>query len=287
MIAFVKLYHYDFPATKVHVITSHYQGQPNRECLLPQKHRPEKCFRQARLGAVDLDNKALRDVVKQLEQSFTSLLDRSAQKAGKLQSIPAERLHLQFKCAHDAVKDPLTDDIFVPHFIADCTILCKTLADAAIKHRLGDASQEPYEVTVANARNDVKKVQARVKKAQKLITKTQKKVDVTAKKLNGASEKTKSKMQKAHDKAINAYANAQRSFQEVTVALQQAEKVASDAESKHVKVLQVQKDIILCWQRVVGTLTSGKSSACPNCVDNCHLFLPMCPKCELQQCQCK
>merc|ERR1712224_503396 len=92
-----------------------------RECLLSLKHRPEKSLRQAQLGDVDLDNGVLRTLVKGLEQYVATVLGTSAQKAGKLQSLPAQCPPLVFKCAHDAVRDPATGDKVAPHLIADCT----------------------------------------------------------------------------------------------------------------------------------------------------------------------
>ena len=232
-----------------------------------------------------MDNGELRDVVKNLEQSFVKVLGTSAQKAAKLESIPAEWLHLLFKCAHDAVRDPITEKKVDPHLIADCTGLCKAVADAAVKRQLGEVEREPYELAASNAQKNVKKVQARLNKAEKAKMKAEKKVVTTGNKLKNASEKTLRKMQKAHDKAVRDCKKAQNTLQETTVAVQQAEKEASQLTSKYAQVLQVQKDIILSWQGVIGTLTSDKS--CPACVDSCLLFLPMCPKCEVQQCACK
>ena len=263
------------------------QDNSSRDCLLPLMHRPEKSFRQARLGDVDPDNVVLRTLVKRLEQYVAPVLGTSAQKAGKLQSIPAQSTPFIFKCAHDAVQDPSTGDKIAPHLIADCTALCKAVADASVKQRLGDAEEEPYEVTAANARKSVKRAQARVKKAKQKEAKTKKNCDTSAKKMKSAtSAKAAAKMKKKCNQDANAYIKAQKAVKDAEVAAQQAETDASDAIDKHEQVIQTQNHIIQSWQGVMSNLTRDKLLTVPDFVESFLVFLPPCSKCKDQQCAC-
>ena len=272
------------PRHSINTITSPFQKHATRECLLALEHRPEKSFRQARLGDVDLDNSVLRQVVKDIEHFFAKVLTTSAQQTGKLKLLPAKCSLVSFKCAHDTVRDPSTEEKLAPHLIADCTALCNAMADAIVKQRLGDVEQAPYEVTAANAQKSAKRAQARLKKAEQAEAKTKSKADASAKKLKSATNaKAATKMQKAADKAAKAYIKAQNAHKDAKAAAQQFETDASNAIANYAKVIQAQSDILQSWYGVISTLKSYKSLVMPACVESVLLFLLPCSKGKDQQ----
>ena len=101
---------------------------------------------------MDLINKPMRHVSKQLEDFCADVLLAIAKHACGVESKYADfsTPNLVLKCAHDSIADPSIGGIILsPHFVVDCTKLCKYLADLAVKTKFGDADPLSYEVLLA------------------------------------------------------------------------------------------------------------------------------------------
>ena len=159
------------------------------------------------------------------------LLCASARPPKRLKSLlDADTISLLvFKCAHDSLINPSTGKKVVPHFIADCTTLCKQLADATAKERFQDNERQLYEVTVANAQKKVKAKKKNVAKHTKNVRKAKQKANkATAKLKKPLGTKVAAKAQKAADKAQKTLAKNQKDLQKSETELAEAEKRLKD-----------------------------------------------------------
>lgn len=250
------------------------QEKASRECLAPLKYRAARPWHKVQLGNIDPENDALRTVVKTLIHFFTDLLSTTAKSALSLDTIPAERTipSLILKCVHDCVLD--SGSKAAPHLVADCTELCKLLADAAAKKAFGDKGLDSYDVMLAIFRKTAKKAQSWFAKKNKILAKAKKQVKSAAKKSNA---KATANADRALDKALKALAEAQ-------TAVDDAANDIMATEAKTAKSVEMQNQLIQCWRGAVNAVKS-KTSSFPPCVESCRLFVPGCLKGK-GQCAC-
>ena len=263
----------------------------NRECLAPLKYRACKPFRQVRLTKVDPENKALRPIVQELQECFTSLLHNAAMSACGLTSIPAERPipSLVLQCAHDPIMDPSTKKKMAPHFIVDCTYMSKMISDIAAKSKFGDKEQELYEVLASEAGKKAKNTAKKKCTAEKNVPKAEKKwkaADQKLKQAGASGGKAMAKAQKAAAAAAKKLAKTRKALELAKQAAAQAETYAKTIAQKAKKAIEIQADIIQCWSAVVSSLPtagpnlSGVTATVPEYLESWLLWLAPCLKCE-------
>ena len=166
-----------------------------------------------------------------------------------LTSIPSGRAEhsLVLQCAHDVIGiDPSTNKKMAPHFVINCTDLCKQLGDMAAKMEFGDeGEQQLYEVILSNTKlppkSKIKNLNQALSKAQKTVK--AKEDTVKKAKESGAEGRVIETMQ-------NKAAGARRGLERAREALQRVQDAmakAKDAEKKVAKAVLKQKLIIQCW----------------------------------------
>lgn len=241
--------------------------------------RAVKTFKQVRQTIPEPDNKALRLVVKELEESFTKLLC-VALPAGE--SIPADRTFpsLTLKCAHDPFIDVSTGNVITPHFIADCTQLCKQLADVIAKRKFNDTQQLMYGVIAISARKAFLKTKKTIVKTVKAAAKAERKADAAAAKAAKSDAKSNERAQQASDKAVKLFEKAQKAVEEAKQKAVKANEIANEADEKAATALRFHENIIQCWHAAVATAKTQELSAtdtdmidCPSSIECCQLYL--------------
>ena len=264
------------------------QERANRECLAHVEHRIAKTSRSMRLTDLDLTNNPMRRVSKQLEDFCADMLLAIAKHTCGVESKYADfsTPNLVLKCAHDSIADPSTGEIISPHFVVDCTNLCKYIADLAVKTKFGDAGPLLYEVLASNAVKTAKKCEKAITKANKAVAKATKKAEQAAAKAaksgaktNKAVEATAKSLEKAKAKRTQAQAAADTAATAVTEAAAKAAQTRTLAHS-----------IVQSWRAEFDNVTACTSTATalvkPTCLEICQVYVPPCSKCKGSQCNC-
>ena len=231
-------------------------------------------LQQIRQSKVDVDNTLLWFIADDLAQYFTELLYTAAMppgcRAGEFTVTP-----ILLKCAHDTIVDPTTNERLTPHMIADCTGMCKRLADATAKNRLKDKTNELYEVTAAKKKKESDAAKKVVDKAQKKASTLRDKIDALAKTLSDATlpPQAVKKLKKSLVKTQGAFAKAEELLERARAEASKLDKATADAAAKATEVLQIQETIVQSWRAALEAKnTSG--SAPPPCIESCQLYPP-------------
>ena len=243
-----------------------------------------------RLTKVDPNNEQLRRISEELGQHYTKALCVLARQAFDFKSNPNNRPipSLLLKCAHDTFEDPLTRDKTAPHFVADCTDLCKHLADAIVKQKFGDKQDKLYEVLASNAGKTAKKFQKKIVNAKKVVSQATKKAKETAANVVTSSAKAK----KAAAIAAKKLQQAQAKLTQAQVTADTAAAAASEAVAKAGQAMVLARNIIQRWHVEFGNATAAASAATASaivkldCLEGCRLCVLPCSKCKGSDCHC-
>ena len=267
------------------------QERANRECLAHIDRSIAKTSHSVMVTDVDLANEMMRRISKELQHFCADILFAIAKHtcgvkgsyAGISTPIPTPEL----KCTHDSIADPCTGEIFSPHFVADCTNLCKYLADLPVKAKFGDAEPQLYEVLSVNAVKAATRSEKNVLKAIKVVAQaTQKAQQAAAKAVKSGAKTDKAK--------VNATA---KSLQDAKVKLIQAQAAAktaaatsTEAAAKAAQARTFAHGIVQSWLAEFGNLPASTSAATapakPECLETFQLYVPPCSQCKGSQCKC-
>ena len=254
------------------------QERSNRNCLTSAEHRVVKATRSVRLTDMDLTNEPMRLISNELEHFCADRLFTIAKDACAINSCYADPStpSLVLKCAHDSIAaDSCTGEMISPHFMADCTSMCKYLADSAVKEKFGDKATQLYEVLAKNAVKTARKTEKAVAKAKKALAQATKKADAKASKsgakANNADEATVKTLDKHKDKLLQAQAVAKAAATTVT-----------EVKAKADQAMALVHSIVESWRAGFSVITTSTSSATalakPKCLESCQLYVPPCPK---------
>ena len=190
---------------------------------------------------------------------------------------------LVLKCAHNGVIDPSTQKKLMPHLIADCTDLCKRIADITAKKKMCDEEVQLYEDLFAKANRKAKTTRKALEKANKKAAGSMKKVNALNKRLEKvSSQKVPSHKRKVElarlAKVEQAYAKDKEAADKAQNEANQAEEALAKASAKAAQAVQIQGDIVQSWHAVIDSLKAGGSHStdtidCPNYIESCQLYV--------------
>ena len=216
-------------------------------------------FKELRLTKVDPENETLLRIAKPIAKYLTELLLTTATSACGLKSIPKSiaESSLVLHCAHDVIViHASSNKRMAPHFVVNCTDLCKQLGDLAAKTVFADDETQPYEVIVATTKKSAGKLLTKIPNLKKLLPRLEKAAKAKQDAVKEAMASGAKSLEKLQHAAAGAVKLLENKRQELKLA-QAEETKLKDAEKKAAKAVEKQKLIIQCWSTKIEQNPSG------------------------------